>query len=373
VDKAIDGLCPLGRPVDSKTAGAAAAKPRFSPVGGRRILRRQTCFTVWYRAASGGHHAHRGRHRMAVDHAHRHCGHDHRLPPESLDRALALGVGLNAAFVVAEVAAGFAAGSLALLADAGHNAGDVVGLLLAWGAHWLARRPPSARYTWGFRRTTIYAALANAGLLLAACGGIVWEAVHRLGRPEPVAGPWVMAVAAVGVVINAATAWLFSRGRDDANVRAAFLHMAADAAVSAGVVAAGAAIWATGRTWIDPAVSIAVAAVIVAGTWGLFRESVDLALDAVPHGVETGAIVAALAAIPGVADVHDLHVWATSTAENSLTVHLVVPDPAAREAALAAATTVARDHFGIAHTTIQIEADGHGCAERACAKLSGAR
>jgi cobalt-zinc-cadmium efflux system protein len=302
---------------------------------------------------------------MAGDHAHRHCRHGHgqRLAPESLDRALALGIGLNAAFVVAEVAAGLWAGSLALLADAGHNAGDVVGLLLAWGAHWLARRPPSARYTWGFRRTTIYAALANAGLLFAACGGIVWEAVRRLGQPEPVAAPAVIAVAAVGVAINAVTAWLFSRGRGDANVRAAFLHMVADAGISAGVVAAGLAIWATGRTWIDPVVSIAVAAAIVAGTWGLFRESVDLALDAVPRGVETGALVAALAAIPGVSAVHDLHVWAASTAENSLTVHLVVPDPAAREAALAAAGAVARDRFGMAHVTIQIDADG-GCGER---------
>jgi cobalt-zinc-cadmium efflux system protein len=301
---------------------------------------------------------------MAGDHAHRHCGHGHRLAPESLDRALAIGVGLNAAFVAAEVAAGLWAGSLALLADAGHNAGDVVGLLLAWGAHWLARRPPSARYTWGFRRTTIYAALANAGLLLAACVAIVWEAVHRLGRPEPVAAPAVIAVAAVGVAINAATAWLFSRGRGDANVRAAFLHMVADAAISVGVVAAGLAIWVTGRTWIDPVVSIVVAAAIVAGTWGLFRESVDLALDAVPRGVETGALVAALAAIPGVAEVHDLHVWAASTAENSLTAHLVVPDPSAREAALTAATALARERFGMDHVTIQIDADG-GCGERA--------
>lgn len=286
---------------------------------------------------------------------------------------MGIGVGLNATFVAIEIAAGLWSSSLALLADAGHNAGDIVGLLLAWGAAWLARRPPSARYTWGLRRATIYAALVNALLLLAACILIVWEAAGRLRTPMAVGGFTVIAVATIGVVINTLTALLFVRGHGDANVRGAFLHMAADAAVSAGVVVAGVAIMTTGVTWIDPVVSIVIAALIVAGTWGLLRESVDLALDAVPHGVETGAIVAALAAIPGVADVHDLHVWATSTAENSLTVHLVVPDPAAREAALAAATTVARDHFGIAHTTIQIEADGHGCAERACAKLSGAR
>ncbi|MFM8706154.1 MAG: cation diffusion facilitator family transporter, partial [Planctomycetia bacterium] len=191
----------------------------------------------------------------ACGHAHAH-GHAHALTGGRLDRAMAIGVGLNAAFVVAELAAGFFAGSLALLADAGHNAGDVVGLLLAWGANWLARLPPSERYTWGFRRSTIYAALANAVLLLTACGAILWEAFHRRRAPEQVAGPTVIAVAAIGVVINTITALLFMRGQRDANVRGAFLHMAADAAISAGVVVAGILIIVTGLAWIDPLVSI---------------------------------------------------------------------------------------------------------------------
>ena len=312
---------------------------------------------------------------MAHDHASHACGHGHAhghgLAPERLDRAMALGVGLNLAFVAAEVAAGTWAGSLALLADAGHNAGDVIGLLLAWGASWLARRPPSVRYTWGLRRATIYAALANAVLLLVACGMILWEALHRLRDPEAVAGPIVIAVAAVGVVINTLTALLFARGHADANVRGAFLHMAADAAVSAGVVAAGLAIALTGATWIDPVTSMAVAAVIVAGTWGLFRESVDLALDAVPRGVDPAAISAALAAVPGVSEVHDLHVWGASTSEISLTAHLVTPDGSDRDAMLALANDVLRHRFGVAHATIQIESDtaGPACPQRPAESL----
>jgi len=271
---------------------------------------------------------------------------------------MAAGVGLNTLFVIIEAGCGLWAGSLALLADAGHNAGDVIGLLLAWGASRLARRPPSRRYTWGFRRTTIYAALVNAVLLLIACGAILWEAWHRLRSPAPVAGPVMIAVAAVGVVINTLTALLFIRGRErDANLRGAFLHMAADAAVSVGVVVAGIAIMLTGRTWIDPLVSIALTVAIVVGTWDLFRESIDLALDAVPRGVDPDAITAALASIPGVGEVHDLHIWAASTSEVSLTAHLVVPDATGHESVLAAATDLLRDRFQIAHTTIQLEAE----------------
>jgi cobalt-zinc-cadmium efflux system protein len=299
-------------------------------------------------------HLHRG---QTCGHGHAH-GHAHVLPDGRLDRAMAIGVGLNAAFVVAELAAGFFAGSLALLADAGHNAGDVLGLLLAWGANWLARLPPSERYTWGFRRSTIYAALANAVLLLTACGAILWEAVHRLQAPEPVAGPTVIAVAAIGVVINTITALLFMRGQRDANVRGAFLHMAADAAISAGVVVAGILILLTGITWIDPVVSIAITLAIVAGTWGLFRESVDLALDAVPRGIETGAITKALGEIAGVSAVEDLHVWGASTSETSLTVHLVIPDATLHDAALAAAKKLLHERFRIDHATIQIERVG---------------
>ena len=311
---------------------------------------------------------------MAHGHSHSHgsgCSHGHGLAPAALDRAMAAGVVLNTLFVVAEGIAGVAADSLALLADAGHNAGDVLGLLLAWGASWLARRPPSLRYTWGLRRATIYAALANAVLLLLACGGIAWEAVHRLRAPETVAGPVVIAVAAIGVVINTLTALLFLRGQDDANVRGAFLHMAADAAVSLGVVVAGVAIALTGAPWIDPVTSLLVAAVIVAGTWGLFRESVDLALDAVPRGVDPEAITAASAAVPGVSEVHDLHVWGASTSEISLTAHLVVPDPLARDAALAAAEAVVRERFRVAHATIQIEGEaaGDACRQRPAESL----
>ena len=293
---------------------------------------------------------------MPHTHTHSHgagCGHG--LSTGSLDRAMAAGVALNTLFVAAEAVAGVTAGSLALLADAGHNAGDVLGLLLAWGASWLARRPPSRRYTWGLRRSTIYAALANAVLLLVACGGIAWEAIHRLQSPAPVAGPIVIAVASLGVVINTLTALLFLKGQSDANVRGAFLHMAADAAVSLGVVLAGAAIALTGATWIDPVTSLVVAAVIVAGTWGLFRESLDLALDAVPRGVEPEAIEAALAALPGVREVHDLHVWGASTSEISLTVHVVAVDGTDHDRLLADAEAVLRERFRVAHSTIQIE------------------
>lgn len=300
------------------------------------------------------------------DHSAHGHGQAHGHSGAALDRALAAGAALNAAFVIAEAGAGWWAGSLALLADAGHNAGDVLGLLLAWGASWLARRPPSGRYTWGLRRTTIYAALANAAILLAACGAIFWEALHRLRSPQAVPGLTVIIVAAVGVVINTLTALLFVRGRRDANVRGAFLHMAADAAISAGVVVAGLVIWLTGRTWIDPLVSMAITVAIVAGTWGLFRESVDLALDAVPRGVVPADVTAALAGIPGVREVHDLHVWAASTSETSLTVHLVVPDPLAHAGVLAAAGELLRERFHVAHATIQIEdeAAGAACSQR---------
>ena len=276
------------------------------------------------------------------------------MAPGQLDRAMMLGVGLNAGFVVVEIAAGVWAGSLALLADAGHNASDVVGLLLAWGASWLARRPPSRRYTWGLGRATIFAALANAVLLLVACGAIFWEAWHRLREPAAVAGTTVVVVAAIGVVINTFTALLFIRGHRDANVRGAFLHMAADAAISAGVVVAGIAIALTGRDWIDPVVSMVIAAAIVVGTWGLFRESLELALDAVPRGIDPEAISRALTAVAGVAEVSDLRVWGPSTSEVSLTVHLVAEAAADRDAILAAATRLVRDEFHIAHATIQI-------------------
>jgi cobalt-zinc-cadmium efflux system protein len=294
---------------------------------------------------------------MAHDH-----NHAHGLEPGRLDRAMLIGVGLNLGFVGVEVAFGLLADSLALIADAGHNASDVIGLLLAWAADWLARRPPSRRYTWGLGRVTIYAAFANAVLLLAACGAIVWEAWHRLADPPQVAGLTVIGVAALGVVINTATALLFIRGHGDANVRGAFLHMAADAAVSAGVVLAGITIAMTGLGWVDPAVSILIALVIVVGTWGLFRESVDLALDAVPRGVDSESLRAALETLPGVVAMHDLRLWGASTSQASLTVHLVVTADADRDQVLASAMQLVQHEFHVAHVTIQIEGESSsGC------------
>ena len=308
------------------------------------------------------------------DHDHGHPGHRHHqhFAPERFDRAMAIGVGLNSTFVVIEILAGFWCGSLALVADAGHNAGDVVGLLLAWGASRLARRPPTPRYPWGFRRSTIYAALANAVLLIVACGGILWEAAHRLREPVPVAGPWVVVVAAAGVVINTLTALLFLRGsHTDANIRGAFLHMAADAAVSAGVVVAGIVIALTGLTSIDPLVGIAITLGILASTWGLLRESIDLTLDAVPRGIDPAAVTDLLAAIPGVSEVHDLHVWNASTSETALTVHLVVPDENGHQRVLTTASEDLRSRFGIAHTTIQLECAEacQGCPQRSADSL----
>lgn len=287
------------------------------------------------------------------------CGHGHAHgqanSSQGIDRAMALGVVLNLGFVIVEAMFGVISGSLALLADAGHNASDVLGLLLAWGADYLARRPPTRKYTWGLRRSTIYAAFLNAVLLLVACGGILWEAWHRFGAPQPVAGPTMIVVALIGVVINTLTALLFIRGHHDANIRGAFLHMAADAAISLGVVVAGIAILFTGLPWIDPVVSIVITLVIVFGTWGLFSESVDLALDAVPRGIDIDAVETALAALPGVVEVHDLHVWGTSTSETSLTAHLVVAEEADHQQVLAAAEGVLTETYRIAHTTVQVE------------------
>jgi cobalt-zinc-cadmium efflux system protein len=280
----------------------------------------------------------------------------------SLDRSMIIAVALNAAFVVVELAAGFWAGSLALLADAGHNASDIIGLLLAWGASWLARRPPSGRYTWGLRRSTIYAALVNALILLAACAAIVWEAAARLREPAAVAGPLMIVVALAGVVINTFTALLFLRGHRDANIRGAFLHMAADAAVSLGVAVAGLAILATGLSWIDPVVSIVIALVIVVGTWGLLQESVELALDAAPRGVEPAEMLAALAALPEVIEPHDLHVWGASTSEVLVSVHLVVAEHADRDAVLAAAQSLLHEQFGVTHAAVQVEGEAVGLA-----------
>ena len=289
---------------------------------------------------------------MSGHHSH---NHSHTMTPDSLDRAMMIGVSLNLIFVLVEFGFGFFSGSLALLADAGHNASDVVGLLLAWGASFLARRQPSQKFTFGLRRATIYAAFLNAVLLLAACAVILWEAICRLSDPAPVAGFTMITVAAIGVVINTVTAILFMRGsKEDANVRGAFLHMAADAAVSVGVVLAGVAIMATGIGWIDPIVSIIIVMVIVWGTWDLFTESVGLAMDAVPRRININELTNALAEVPGVLEIHDLHVWGMSTSEVMLTAHLVIAE-SSRQGALKEAQSVLRDRFAITHTTLQFE------------------
>ncbi|HKS89309.1 MAG TPA: cation diffusion facilitator family transporter [Stellaceae bacterium] len=301
-------------------------------------------------------------------HGHDHHGHEHRAASADYGRAFAAGIVLNLAYVAAEATLGVVAGSLALLADAGHNLGDVLSLGLAWGAAWLGRRRPSQRFTYGLRSSSILAALANAAILLVVTGGIAWEAVLRLGRPVPVAGGLVAAIAAVGIVVNGGTALLFARGRRrDLNIRSAFQHMTADALVTAGVVVAGIAVALTGLAWIDPAVSLAVSAVIVYGTWGLLRDAVRLALDAVPEGIDTAAVRAHLAALPGVAALHDLHIWGMSTTETALTCHLVMPGGHPGDAALAALAHELEARFGIHHATIQIEI---GDSEEACALTS---
>jgi cobalt-zinc-cadmium efflux system protein len=282
--------------------------------------------------------------------------HAHAHGRQDPGRAFAVGIGLNLGFVLVEAGFGLWAGSLALLADAGHNLSDVLGLGLAWAANRLARRPATARRTYGLRRTSILAALVNSVLLLVAIGAIAWEAVRRFASPEPVAGLTVAAVAAVGVVINAATAALFLRDRKhDVNVRGAFLHMVADAGVSAAVLAAGVVIRFTGWAWLDPAASLLVVAAIALATWGLLRESVDLALDAVPEGIDPNAVEAFLAAAPGIAAVHHLHIWGMSTTETALTAHLVKPDGRLDDALLARLATELNQRFGIAHATFQLE------------------
>ncbi|MBK6900548.1 MAG: cation transporter [bacterium] len=286
-----------------------------------------------------------------MTHVHAHDDHN---------RIFALAVALNVGFVAVEAGFGVAAGSLALLADAGHNLGDVLGLLLAWGATRLARRRPSQRRTYGWRSSSILAAMLNAGLLLVAVGGIAWEAVRGFGEPGEVAGRTVIWVAAAGVVLNTATALLFAAGRKhDLNLRAAFLHMAADAAVSAGVVVAAVVMLRTGWVWLDPTVSLVIAAVILVGTWGLLRESVDLALAAVPAGIDPAAVEAYLGGLPGVTAVHDLHIWGMSTTESALTAHLVKPDPRDDDELLARACRDLHDRFGIGHATLQWERGGH--------------
>lgn len=277
-------------------------------------------------------------------------------------RAFAIGITLNALFVVVEWVFGVMAGSLALIADATHNFSDVLGLVLAWGAAALARRPPSTRFTYGLGGSTILAALANAMLLLMAIGGIAWEAIQRLGNAEAVNAPIIIWVALLGVVINAATAFLFMAGsKKDLNMRGAYLHMAADAGVSLGVAVAGVGMIYTGWRWLDPLVSLLIVAVIFAGTWGLLRDSVRMALQAAPENIDTTGVRRYLAALPGVSEVHDLHIWAMSTAENAMTAHLVMPAGHPGDDFFADVVDHIEHAFAIGHVTIQIET-GRACA-----------
>jgi cobalt-zinc-cadmium efflux system protein len=287
-------------------------------------------------------------------HGHDHHGHHHA--PASFDRAFAIGVGLNVAFVLAEFVFGVRAHSLALVSDAGHNLSDVLGLSLAWTGSVLARRGPTPRRTYGMRRFSILAALGNAGFLLVAVGAITVEAIARFYHPQPVASGSVMLVAAIGIVINTGTALAFMRGRrHDLNVRGAFLHMLGDAAASAGVVVTGLLLSITGWLWLDPAVSLLLVALILWSTWGLARDSLDLALDAVPPGIDPEAVIALLQELDGVMEVHDLHIWGMSTTDVALTAHLVRPCGGNEDAVLAEATRQLRAQFGIAHATIQLE------------------
>lgn len=296
---------------------------------------------------------------MSRDHAHPPVA-----KPDDLGRAFAVGIALNVAFVALEAVFGVIAHSTALLADAAHNLSDVLGLVMAWGASALARRAPSSLHTYGFRRSTVLAALANAVLLLAAVGAVAWEAIGRFRAPAEPQATTMMWVAAAGVLVNGVSALLFHKGsKDDANVRGAFLHLVADAGVSAGVVVAGAVLWRTGWTWVDPFTSLLVSTVVLLGTWGLLRDALHLAMDGVPRNVELEKIRAFLAGLPDVATVHDLHVWAMSTTEVALTAHLVMPWRDRPPAFLAGLEHELGDRFGIAHATVQIDpSETNACA-----------
>jgi cobalt-zinc-cadmium efflux system protein len=306
-------------------------------------------------------HQHDHDHPQAHGHSHAdgHAGHSHA--PATFGLAFAIGVTLNTVLVGAEFGFGYAANSLALISDAIHNLSDVLALLLAWGAAWLSRRRPTQQHTYGYRRASILAALINAGLLLIGVGGIAVEAIDRLREPAAVAGWTVVIVAAIGILVNGATALMFMRGRDDdLNIRATYLHMAADAGVSLGVVIATLVIMATGWLWVDPAVSLGIAALVLASGWGLARDSVNLALDGVPKGIDLADVKDYLGRLDGVTDVHDLHIWAMSTNETALTAHLVRPD-GFNDAFLHGVCEELARRFRIQHTTLQIESGSDVC------------
>ena len=303
-------------------------------------------------------------------HDHGHAGHAHGMPIEGVNLRMGIAVALNLVFVVIEGGFGFLSNSVALIADAGHNLSDVLGLVCAWGALLLGRRPPGAKFTYGLGRSSVLAALVNAVLLLLACGAIAWEAASRLAAPPPVAGRTVMVVAAVGIVLNGISAWMLHAGsHGDLNRRSAYIHMLSDAAVSGGVLLSGLLIVFTGWSLLDPLVSLVIVAVILASTWRLLRDSLTLSLDGVPASVNSSAVMSYLADQRGVTDVHDLHIWALSTTSVALTAHLVVPDRGAEDALLTSLTPNLKRRFRIQHATLQIERDRceHGCEDEATA------
>jgi cobalt-zinc-cadmium efflux system protein len=317
-------------------------------------------------------HQHEHGHNHDHDHSHGHQGHghghSHALSADGINLRMGIAVALNLIFVCVEGGFGFLSNSVALIADAGHNLSDVLGLVCAWGAMLLGRRPPGAKFTYGLGRSSVLAALMNAVLLLLACGAIAWEAASRLAAPPEVAGRTVMAVAAIGIVLNGISAWMLHAGsHGDLNRRSAYIHMLSDAAVSAGVLLSGLLIVLTGWSLLDPVVSLVIVAVILAGTWRLLRDSLTLSLDGVPASVNSSAVMSFLTHQRGVTDVHDLHIWALSTTSVALTAHLVVPDRGAEDALLVSLTPDLKRRFKIQHATLQIERDRceHGCEDEA--------
>lgn len=294
--------------------------------------------------------------------------HDHSQQLKSFGTAFAIGIALNLAFVIVEASYGFLADSLALLADAGHNLVDVMGLVVAWGASYLSQWEPTRKHTYGLRRSSVLAALLNALFLLVALGAIAWEAIRRFQAPVEVQANTIIWVAALGIAVNTATALLFMRGRKtDLNIRGAFLHMAADAAISAGVVLAGFAIAFTGITLIDPIVSIGITILIFIGTWTLLRESLNLALDAVPEHIDIEAVTTYLTQLPSVCDVHHVHVWGLSTTDVALTAHIVLACPDVNNVLLTQIRDDLHHRYGIGHATIQFEAaENDVCQSKKC-------
>lgn len=288
-------------------------------------------------------------------HSHDH-DHHHHLAPTDHGRAFAIAIVLNSVFVVVEFAYGFIANSTALMADAGHNLSDVLGLALAWGAQTLGKRAPNGRYTYGLGSSSMLAALSNAMLLMLACGAIGWEAARQLLHPQPVAGVTVSVVAGIGIAVNGISAWLFMAGsKSDLNIRGAYLHLAADAAISLGVLVAGLVVLFTGWFWLDPLVSIAIVLVIMLGTWSLLRESLHMVMAGVPANIDAASVAQFLKAQPGVTDLHDVHIWAMSTTETALTAHLVMPGGYPGDAAMDEINLQLKRQFAIGHCTLQVE------------------